>query len=264
MKQLLNYLLISSVILFSNLTMAVGTATGPNSVFIEQLGNSNTITIEQVGGTNTVGGISGTITTDQTTNITTNTPDPASASNYATINGSNNILSMTHHGNNNWAQYSIKGGNNKYTNTISGNDNKNRLVIGDTNSTDNQHVEVTETITGNTNIVMQNIIGNYITSTLTITGGTNQVTENLSSTNGTSLLSITGNNNLLNVEQSDVAGATGHYLKEVIAGNYNAITTQQQGSNDTTIDLKTTGDNNTITVRSSSSTIVNAQSAIAR
>jgi len=265
MKQkILNYLIAVSVLLFSGLTMAVGTATGPNNVFIEQLGNTNTITIEQVGGTNNVGGVAGTITTDQTTNITINSPDPGSAANYATINGSSNILNITQHGNNNWAQYNIKGGNNRYIISVTGNDNKNRVVVGDTNNSDNQHVEITETITGNTNNVMQNIIGNYITSTLTITGSNNQVTENLSSTNGTSTISITGANNLLNVEQSDVAGATGHYLKEVIAGNYNAITTQQQGTNDTTIDMKTTGDNNTITIRTSSSAIVNSQSAIAR
>ena len=34
-------------------------ATGPNKVYIEQVGNSNLITIEQVGGTNNVGGIAG-------------------------------------------------------------------------------------------------------------------------------------------------------------------------------------------------------------
>jgi hypothetical protein len=263
-RKIINYLIASLMVSFSSLLLATGTATGPNNVFMEQLGNTNVITIEQVGGTNNIGGISGTITTDANTNVVTNVPDAPSASNYATINGGSNTLSMTQHGNNNWAQYIIRGSNNRYSNTVTGNDNNNRLVIGDTNHTDNHHVVITETITGNSNSVIQNIIGNYISSTLGITGNSNQVTENLLSTNGVSDISITGNSNLLNVEQSDVAGAIGHNLKEVIVGNFNAITTQQQGTNDTTIDIKTSGDNNTITVRSSSSTIVNAQAAIAR
>jgi hypothetical protein len=48
------------------------------------------------------------------------------------------------------------------------------------------------------------------------------------------------------------------------AGDYNSITTQQQGFNDTTVNIKTTGDHNTITVRTSSTSIVNPVSAIAR
>lgn len=263
-RNILEYLVVASMLSFSSVLLATGLSTGPNNVFVEQLGNANVITIEQVGGTNNVGGISGTITVDTNTNIVSNAPDSPGAANYATINGSNNVLSMTQHGTNNWAQYNIKGGNNRYTNTVIGNNNINRLVVGDINNTDNQHAIVTETITGNTNSVIQNIIGNYITSTLSITGGDNQISENLYSSNGTTDISIIGGNNLLNIEQTDVAGANGHYLKEVIAGNFNAITTQQQGTNDTTIDIRTTGDNNTITVRSSSNTILNAQSAIVR
>jgi len=54
-------------------------------------------------------------------------------------------------------------------------------------------------------------------------------------------------------------------LKQVIAGNYNSIITQQQGTNDTTVDIKTTGDHNTITVRTSSaSTISTPRTAVPR
>jgi hypothetical protein len=55
-----------------------------------------------------------------------------------------------------------------------------------------------------------------------------------------------------------------HGLTVNTTGDYNSITTQQQGSNDTTVDIKTTGSNNTITVRSSNSAIISPVSAIAR
>ena len=50
----------------------------------------------------------------------------------------------------------------------------------------------------------------------------------------------------------------------ISTGGYNSITTQQQGTNDTTVNIQTTGSNNTITVRSSNSTIASPVSAIAR
>ena len=74
-------------------------------------------------------------------------------------------------------------------------------------------------------------------------------------------MTIDGGFNVLFTEQTD-AGI--HNLTENIVGNYNSITTQQQGTNNTTVNLNTIGDNNTITVRTSSSTIINPQTAIAR
>jgi len=101
-------------------------------------------------------------------------------------------------------------------------------------------------------------------SLVSINGNLNQITKELKSSNGTSDISITGGSNVLNIQQIDSAGANGHYLKEVIAGSFNSITTQQQGTNDTTVDVRVTGSNNTITVRSSSSAILNPATAIAR
>jgi hypothetical protein len=48
-------------------------------------------------------------------------------------------------------------------------------------------------------------------------------------------------------------------------GDYNSISTQQQGSNNSTININTDGSNNTITVRSTnSSSITSPMTAIAR
>lgn len=230
-------------------TFAQSASTGPNKVYIEQVGNTNTVTIEQVGGTNNVGGIANA------------TP---SSTNYATITGSTNTITLTQTGDSNLGQYNIKGNNNVYTSNVHGNTNSTKLTVGDSSHASNLRNTITETITGDTNTIVQNIVGNDITSTLVISGNLNQVTKDLKSSNGISDVSITGNNNKLDIEQFDVAGANGHYLKKVIVGDYNSIITQQQGTNDTTVDLKVAGDHNTITVRTSSSAIINPRTAVAR
>jgi hypothetical protein len=66
---------------------------------------------------------------------------------------------------------------------------------------------------------------------------------------------------VFNFQQTDTGT---HGLTVSTTGDYNSITTQQQGGNNTTFDIKTTGSNNTITVRSSDSAIVSPVSAIAR
>ena len=265
MKQIIiiNYFVIAMIVLFSNIAGAVGTETGPNKVYIEQLGNTNVISIEQIGGTNIVGGINGT-TTVNADGSTIYTPAAASSLNYATITGSSNLLSLTQHGNNNWAQYNIKGNNNDYLSTVTGNDNQTKLTVGDSAVANNHNDSVTESFVGNGNLSLETVIGNYITSDLTVVGMSNEITQELISTNGSSTIDITGSNNIINAQQTDVAGAVGHDLEEAITGDYNSITTQQQGSNDTTINIENTGDHNTITVRSSSASIVDSQTAIVR
>lgn len=250
--------------LFSVPLFAAGNAaTGTNKVYIEQLGSTNTITIEQVGGTNNVGGNTGTVSVSNTDHVTTMTPDAPSSSNYALINGSTNVLTLTQHGDNNWAQYNIKGSNNTYTSTITGSNNKTKLTLGDTN-TNNLRNTILQAITGDTNYMIQSLLGNDIYTSTTIGGNSNQVTQTLNSTNGHVETTITGDSNLIINEQIDAAGATGHYLKQAFVGDYNSVTTQQQGSNDTSVDIATTGSHNTITVRTSSSSISNSQTAIAR
>ena len=63
--------------------------TGPNKVYIEQVGNLNTVTIEQVGVANTVGGVAA---------------GGASNTNYGTITGSSNTVGITQTGDGNSAQ----------------------------------------------------------------------------------------------------------------------------------------------------------------
>jgi hypothetical protein len=224
----------------------VSGSTGPNNVYIEQVGNTNTITIEQVGGTNAIGG------TNSTTAVGM---DPASSSNYGTITGSSNVVTMTQTGTGNVAGYNIRGNNNQYTSTVTGNTNKTTLNIGDANNAVNLRNNITETVTGDTNTLVTAVIGNDIVSAISITGNTNAINSELKSTNGKSNVSISGGNNKLDIQQTDGAGINGHLLTQAIVGDSNAIVTQQQGSNDTTINISTIGSNNTVTVRTSSSSI---------
>jgi hypothetical protein len=241
------------------------TATGPNKVYIEQVGSSNTITIEQVGGTNNVGGVTTTVATAVAgTGITTLTPDAPSATNYGTITGSTNIVDITQTGNANSSQYNIRGSNNSYTTNMLGNGNQTRLTIGNPNAATNSQNVITEQIIGNNNMIIQELVGSNIITDTHLVGNDNQVTSSLLSNKGNVSNVVTGNANVFNIQQLDAAGANGHVLAMMTTGDYNSITTQQQGTNDTTVNIQTQGSNNTITVRTSSTTIASPATAIAR
>lgn len=229
--------------------VAAQTATGPNNVYIEQIGNTNAITIEQVGGTNNIGGVDNTTPSD---------------TNYATITGNTNTVTVTQTGDNNLGQYNIRGNDNTYTSTVTGQNNNSKLTVGTVDNPTNLRNTVTETVTGDNNTVVQVVIGNDINSTLSITGNTNEVNKELKSTRGVSNIVVLGSNNKLDAQQLDTAGAVGHNLQQTVTGDFNSIVTQQQGTNDTTVDIQTTGNHNTITVRSSSGVIVGPLTAVAR
>lgn len=285
--------LLTILVLSAMTTSGLATAqsnTGPNNIYIEQIGNQNTITIEQVGASNQVGGTKttasltlgslasiypidtqGRITGPATTAADryTQSPESPSSTNYGTIRGNQNVLGITQTGNSNSAQYNIMGNKNTYSSTVTGNENQTSLTIGvpqngSTAGTDINEVSVTDTILGNNNLVLQNITGDNVTSTTSITGNSNQVNANLSSARGTVSNTALGNYNIFNLEQRDAAGAAGHTLVLNTTGDFNSVVTQQQGTIDTNVNIATNGNNNTITVRSSNATIVNPLTAVAR
>ena len=249
--------------------------TGPNNVYIEQIGNQNVISIQQIGSANQVGG-----TTNNSIAVSTGglsvpggvtllQPAAPSESNYGTIRGNQNVLTINQTGDGNSAQYNIKGNQNTYISNVTGDGNQTNLTIGiagtgSSPGVNTNNVTVNETILGNQNMILQNITGNNVTSTTNITGGNNQVTNSLLSPSGSIMNNITGNYNITNSQQTDSAGASGHSLVMNTTGDYNSITTQQQGNIDTNVNIATMGNNNTITVRTSNAAIVNPVSAIQR
>lgn len=224
-------------------------ATGENLVYIEQIGSSNTVEIEQVGGTNKVGG------TDSAT---------PSATNYATINGSSNQVYVKQTGDNNTNQYVVLGDSNRYTSIVTGYDNVMKFNIGGANAAVNLRNVTTDTVTGDTNNITQTIVGNDNASTTTFSGNRNTFTRSILTSHSTSNVSVSGNDNQITSQMIDTAGANGHSLAMSVTGDYNTYAIQQQGTNDTTVNINTVGGHNTVSVRTSSSTIVGAVTATAR
>ncbi len=145
-----------------------------------------------------------------------------------------------------------------------GNGNQTRLTIGNPNNATNSQNVITEQILGNNNMIIQDLVGSNIITNTVLDGDNNQVTSSLLSSRGSVSNVVNGNANVFNIQQMDAAGANGHVLAMMTTGDYNSITTQQQGTNDTTVNIQTQGSNNTITVRTSSSNIVSPATAIAR
>jgi len=129
-------------------------STAGNLVYIEQVGSTNTITIEQVGGGNSVGGTTGTVTVAGN-GVTTLTPAAASSTNYGTITGNSNTVGITQTGDSNTAQYNIRGGNNIYSSIVTGNSNQTNLTIGTQGAANNTLNNITETIVGDSNTIIQ-------------------------------------------------------------------------------------------------------------
>ena len=248
-QNLLNAVALASMMLCGQVYAQLVPAVGPNKVFIEQIGSHNTVTIEQVGTANLVGGVA--------------SGGPTS-SNYGTITGSNNTLALTQTGDTNKAQYNLLASDSFYTSNILGSSNETKLTIGDLTNATNLRVNVTETVTGDQNKLIQNVIGSDIISNVTLTGDQNEVNKNLLSSFGQSALTVTGGNNKFDIEQTGIGGAAGHKVTQMVTGDFNSVVTQQQGSNDTIINIAINGGHNTVTVRTSNATIVNPMTAVAR
>lgn len=91
---------------------------------------------------------------------------------------------------------------------------------------------------------------NYVYSV--ITGSKNNLQSTQSGTMGTIHYNVNGNLNTASISQEG-GGALGHYSKIEISGNSNTVAVEQKGlSNDTIVDLKTTGSNNNFNIKSNS------------
>jgi len=85
-----------------------------------------------------------------------------------------------------------------------------------------------------------------------VTGSKNSLQSTQSGTMGTIYYNVSGNLNIASVTQEG-GGVLGHYSKIEVSGNSNTITVEQKGlSNDTIVDLKTTGSNNNFNIKSNS------------
>lgn len=211
--------------IISALFWGSGALAAGNEVYIEQVGSSNTITLLQAGDLNQIG---------------------TSAILPASITGSTNTMSVTQTGQSNVVSYVIVGSNNTMSKTMVGNLNQINMVCGDSSVTCTT-VNSVVTITGDSNYISSVIKGTAINNAISLTGDTNTVTQSIETSNSSSSITILGSNNNFSSTMSGTA-VGGHKLTADISGASNSHTIAQAGSVDTTVNIRTNGSSNTVTV----------------
>lgn len=175
-----------------------------NDVYVEQVGSSSDVTITQQGTGNEAG----------------NNVDSlyiGSGSNTVTIDqiGDNNTLGMI-----------VNGSSTDVTVATTGSSNIQRIDCGTIVSTSCAGSVITQTITGDSNTITQDLGGgaNH-TSNITVVGDTNTITHTSTATGTTSMnATVTGNLNAVSVTQS---GMTTQNVNINSTGNSNSITVNQ-------------------------------------
>lgn len=235
-----------------------------NSIYIDQLGDNATVTITQDGAGNRVKGI--------VSGNAGNTTDPAKIYGdgvNVTVNqtGAGNSLAMgvvAVVGNANSADitYNVSGGNNtgyinlnnagasgavrdavvSITQSGGGNTTNVRMLGGGNN--------LTATQSGGGATLISDVNADATTQTIATSGGTgNSVTTTLTGDKGTVNVAIVGGSNTVDITQNG-GGANGHNVGIDLNGSGNTVTTLQQGTIDTAINLKSVGSSNTFTLTS--------------
>jgi hypothetical protein len=175
-----------------------------NDVYIEQVGSSSTINITQEGTGNEVG--------NSTTDVYI-----GSGSNVVNIDqvGDSNILEMV-----------VNGSSTDVTVNTQGSGNEQVINCGTTSSADCSGSNITQAVTGDDNIVTQNLgSGANHTSNITVTGDTNTVTHTSTATGTTTMnATISGDTNTVDVTQS---GMTTQNVTINSTGNSNIINVNQ-------------------------------------
>lgn len=175
-----------------------------NDVYIEQVGSSSTINITQEGTGNQVG--------NSTTDV------------Y--IGSGSNVVTIDQVGDNNTLEMVVNGSSADVTVNTQGSGNEQVINCGTTSSAGCSGSTITQTVTGDDNIVTQNLgAGANHTSNISITGDTNTVTHTSSATGTTTVnATITGDTNTVGVTQS---GMTTQNVTINSTGNSNTINVTQ-------------------------------------
>lgn len=139
------------------------------------------------------------------------------------------------------------GNSNTITKTVTGDTNQITFTCGN-NTTGCTSVTSTMTLTGDLNTVTSTIRGSTITNTLAITGDSNTVTQTITTDNSTSNITILGDSNTFTSSMTGASAGGGHHLVAAVTGTSNTHTVTQYGSVDTTVNLTTTGNSNTVVI----------------
>ena len=226
MKQFAKLLLALSLI-----TTTPVFAQSQNTVYIDQIGDSSTIDVTQTGANNVVG-------TELSKSI---------------FRGNSQIVTISQIGSNNNSVFNIQGGGANLTSNVTGSFNTVNASCGAAPVTSCTDTVITANINGNTNTV-DITAGAKSLATVDATGDNNTVGINSSTTNllgaRARVTTTGGNGNTISVSQSGTAGLNGFDATVDITGGSNTIGVTQSGTVDSTVNIKSVGSNNTITVRS--------------
>lgn len=226
MKQLVKLLLALSLLATTQVF-----AQSQNTVYIDQIGSSSVIDVTQTGANNVVG------------NETNNT----------IFRGNSQLVMITQIGSNNNSVFNIQGNGTQLTSNVTGSFNTVNASCGAAPTTACTDSVITASITGNTNQV-DITAGAKSTATVDATGDNNTVAITSSTSNllgaKTHVTTTGGNGNAITVSQTGPGGAAGFDAMVDVTGGSNTIGVVQSGTVDSTVNIKSVGSNNSITVRS--------------
>jgi trimeric autotransporter adhesin len=177
-----------------------------NEVYIEQVGDSSTITVTQDGTGNKVG--------------------DSGTGNEAFIGGGSNTVTIDQIGSNNILAMVVNGASASVVVDVVGSGNESTINCGTTQSAGCSSSTIKQVISGDDNIVTQNLgTGANHYSEINITGSTNTVTHT-STNSGASTVNITatGDLNTIGVTQS---GLTAKTVSVNSTGNSNTVSITQ-------------------------------------
>lgn len=202
-----------------------------NSVYIDQIGSNSTIDVTQQGSNNIVG---------------TNTS-------RTILWGSNQSVTISQVGSSNIAALNVQGANSVVNTIVEGSLNTVTIGCGTGGSGNNASCtdsSITANATGDSN-TLSITTGSKSTASITATGDNNTATINTNTSplvGNTATISAVGDGNTLSISQTGTAGVNGHSGTIDVTGSSNLVAVTQTGTIDTTVNVKSVGSNNNITV----------------
>lgn len=216
------------------ITLFASVAQAQNSVYIDQIGSNSTINVTQTGTDNQLG---------NTTNKTV-------------LYGNNQLVTINQIGSYNIGTINAQGNALTLTSTVTGDSNTVNIACGATGGAGAacNDANITANATGDTNLIAITAQGSKQDINASLNGSWNQGTVTSSTTNmngaKSSITQTGGDSNIINISQNGPAGLNGFVATVDVTGGGNNIGVTQTGTVDSTVNVKSVGSNNTITVHS--------------
>lgn len=222
MAQFPKLLLALGIILFSSVAQA------QNTVYIDQIGNNSSIDVTQTGIDNVLG----------------------NSTKKAVFYGDSQGVTITQIGSYNSSVIDVQGNGTTLSSLVTGDSNQVNVSCGTTGPLCNQSA-ITATATGDQNTI--NVTGSAKSTVgASVTGNNNTVNVSSITTNlngSTATVTQTGGDaNNISVTQNGPAGLNGFQATVEVTGGGNVIGVTQGGTVDSTVNIKSQGSNNNITV----------------